>query len=538
MVFGVIWTANDRKERKKEMALLQVVKQYIENNKLLKAGDLVIVGLSSGADSICLLELLYRLQGKLEIRLLAAHLHHGIRKETADRDYLFAEKFCEQRGITFRGKKVDVPRKARQSGHSLEEAGREERYLFFEELAGQYRKEAGVCLALAHHMNDQAETVLFRLARGTGLKGLCGMQPSMKRQYGREVLKVVRPLLGVSKQELLDFLAEQGIGYCEDETNQEMDYTRNRIRQEILPALGDGVNSAVVRHIAQTAGQAALAESFIQEQVKQSYDRTVKNTGQGLAIDLVQFGKEHLLLQQEVLRTALMVQSGSARDISREHIEALLRLAAGSGSGSISLPYGCEARRTYGWIYLIEEGRDISGQQEMFLVEPSFIKEIPVLSEECPEWSWEQGALKIQVRLHISSDSVWIREKKEEILKNDYTKCYDYDRMEGRLFFRTRKPGDVLQVGTQGQHKKLKEYLIETKVPAAQREKRLLLAQGSRILWVVGLRTSEEARVTEQTSRLLEVSVVWREDDKGRNEDFDTGREIDGAHFSDGGADQ
>ena len=224
------------------------VKEYIEKNRMLEGIERVVVGLSGGADSVCLLFMLYRYirecrekEGR-SIKLTAVHVHHGIRGVQADNDADYSRRLCGDMGIEYRQYSYDVPRIARERGMGEEETGRLLRYQAFRENAGD--DGLGV-IAVAHHQNDQAETVLFHLARGSYVSGVSGMRPTADG--------IIRPLLCISRSDIENWLDINNIQYCTDNTNFDDNYARNAIRLKVIPYLEEHVNGRVVANICRYA---------------------------------------------------------------------------------------------------------------------------------------------------------------------------------------------------------------------------------------------------------------------------------------------
>ncbi len=223
---------------------------FIRENEMIKPNDRVLVGVSGGPDSICLLFVLHMLQKEMDFALFAVHVNHGLRGREADRDQNFVEKLCEEYGIPLLCCFQEVRKKAKEEKLTLEEAGRLCRYEVFEREAKRYG-----CNRIA--VGHQAETMLFHLFRGTGLKGLAGMEPRRD--------EIIRPLLCVERREILEWLQEQGISWCEDSSNQEETYTRNRIRHTIMTCAKEQINGSTVRHMIQTASELSEIEHFLEE---------------------------------------------------------------------------------------------------------------------------------------------------------------------------------------------------------------------------------------------------------------------------------
>lgn len=234
-------------------ALMLEIKRYIEANQLIRPGDGVVVGLSGGPDSVFLLYALHTLQARMGFTLRAVHVHHGIRGAEADRDEAFSEKLCAKLDIPFQAVHVAAPAYAAQHGLSLEEAARILRYEALEAARQQLTQAPAAWIAVAHHLDDQAETVLHNLVRGAGLRGLAGMEN--RRNH------VIRPLLSIKREDILKWLKQYDIPYVTDSTNADPHYTRNRIRSTVLPELRE-INPEASAHIAHSAALLREADAF------------------------------------------------------------------------------------------------------------------------------------------------------------------------------------------------------------------------------------------------------------------------------------
>ena len=460
----------------------------LEKWHMTEPGMRIVTGFSGGADSVALLLLLseYRKQGQIEVSAL--HVHHGIRGETADRDQAFCEAFCREHEIPLTVVRKDVPALAAQRHLSLEEAGREARYEAFE----AYRKEyPGSRIALAHHQNDQAETMLFRLMRGTGLRGLRGMEPVR--------LPYIRPLLCVTKEEILDFLRSEGISWVEDESNQELSYTRNRIRHQILAPMEEICPGSVSR-MARTAESLREMEDYVRQETGKACRKYADVRAQEIRIRLSAFSELHPAIQKRLVLSLLEQLLGSGRDLEAVHAEQMIQLTRGKRGGQVSLPGGAVAELGYEDLIL---KKTIDDGQISF---PDLQNEVRLPDEICGE---------APVTLSFGGETfLFSLEKAGEIKKipnRCYTKWFDYDKMRHGVVLRTRRPGDFLANG-ENTHKKLKSYLIDSKIPREERDRLLLLADGSQVIWIVGMRISEDYKVTEQTKRILKVQIKNREE--------------------------
>ncbi|MCD8196251.1 MAG: tRNA lysidine(34) synthetase TilS [Lachnospiraceae bacterium] len=448
---------------------------YIEKYEMLPAGTDVIVGFSGGLDSAALLTLLREYSERHGNRVRAVHVHHGIRGEGADRDLQFCETFCRERGIPFQAYYRDVPELAKKEGLSLEEAGRKARYEVFRLCMEEM---PGARTALAHHQNDQAETMLFRLMRGTGLKGLGGMRP-VNFPY-------IRPLLCVSRDEILRWLAQEQILWTEDESNGDLSYERNRIRRQLIVPMEE-IRPGSVARMAAAAERLQEDEDFFVQETEKAHERFVHMTDGGCDIQLAAFSELHPAVQKRLVLRCTEQLRGSARDLTAVHAEQICALAAGRRGSRISLPGGVYAVLGYEALSLCRTGE-----------EAEIPAEIPVLQDDSA--THEEHRFMGETFLF----DVEPAGKNDKIPTNRYTKWFDYDKIREGAVLRTRRPGDFLANG-KGSHKKLKDYLIDCKLPREERDRCILLADGSHVIWVVGLRISEEYKVSSRTQRILKV---------------------------------
>ena len=469
--------------------------KFIRDHGLIRPGDTVISGLSVGPDSVCLTEILYRLRERLSFRLLAVHVNHGIRGESAAADAAFSEAFSKARGIPFFLCEADVPGRVRETGESEEEAARVLRYRAFREIAEKAAPGEHVRIAVAHHRDDQAETVLFRLVRGSGLSGLSGMRPE---QDG-----VIRPLLPFSRAEILQWLRKEGLTWREDETNASDRAVRNRIRNSVIPALRE-VRPDAVEKICETAEMFREIADYLDREaedwlavpghLKEDVPPHGKNPGGGgkcgrIVLDGAALSEVPEVLRNVIVRRALLRLNPGLRDFTKVHYAETGALS-GKGVGKmLNLPGGITAVTGYGTLELryAESGN-----------EPA---EIP---------------FRLEMRTVSKPDSQKIKEFSKE---KEYTKCFDYDKINESPVLRTRRRGDVFSTYP-GTEKKLSRYMIDRKIPAGERDRIPLVADGNRILWVVGYRMSEAYKITEQTETVLEIRVVPKtetgEDHHGR----------------------
>lgn len=460
------------------MKLLERTWKYIQRYRLIRPGETVLTGFSGGADSVCLLLLLEELGRRQGFAVWAVHVNHNLRGEESDRDQAFAEEFCRERGIPLHVFSCPVKEMAEERRIGIEEAGREARSRVFRQCMQELGAEK---TALAHHRNDQAETVLFRLARGSSLTGLSGIRPSQGN--------VIHPILFAEKEEILQELKDRGVDWRTDSSNLTDHYTRNCIRLQVMPVLEERVNDRSSAHIAEAAEDIAEADQFLRRLAEEIAVRCLRNEGENLRIGQ-ELLREEAVLRRYVLMEALDRALEGKRDLGREQLRQLQDLLDGEVGRRYSLPGELEAVREYEGILLKKR------EQPCFHSEKR--EQLSALAIE-GEGQYSFGEWKIECSL--------LRDVPSEIPQKTYTKWLDYDKIRQGLEFRTRRPGDFLVTAQTGGSKKLKSYFIDEKIPAAKRGKIPLLAAGSRIFWVVGHRISEDCKITEQTEQVLKITV-------------------------------
>ena len=453
---------------------------------MVEPGDGVLVGLSGGADSVGLLLVLWKLREMFRISLRALHVHHGLRGAEADRDAAFSRALCERLEVPFYEFRIDAAKEARDRKCSGEEAGRLARYRVDEETARAGEEEIRrVHIATAHHADDNAETVLFNLFRGSGLTGLSGIAPVRGR--------IIRPLLWVQRSEIQTWLRQQGQDWVEDSTNQESEYSRNWLRNELLPAVEERLNAQAVRHIDQAGRRIRQADSYLEEVAEEWLQ---KHAPDGKA-DAKALAEQAEIVQSYIVRRLFLKSKMPLRDVTETHVEAVRELLHQGTGKSVSLPHGFRAVNIYGFL----EVRPDEPKKPQSTVNESFAFSVQALRHS----GERKGVLLpgIQngnlLQMHIFSC-----ENGNEFPKNQYTKWFDYDKIKDTLSLRHRQPGDYLTLPSGGR-KTLKSWMIDEKIPRQEREEIWLLAEEKHILWIVGHRISAYYKITEQTKTILEV---------------------------------
>lgn len=476
----------------------------IREYNMIQQGDVVIAGVSGGADSVCLLFVLCSLRKKLGFSVKVCHVNHGLRGEAADADERFVKGLCRKLDVPCRIFHKNVELIARKRKQSSEEAGRAVRRESFEIMC---REDGGTKIATAHHRDDNAETVLLNLARGTGLRGLCGIRPV----YGNWI----RPLLGVSREEIETALVQAEITWRKDGSNEEDIYTRNRIRHNILPVFCAQINAETVRHLDELSRQSQNIWAYLMQGVDEAWKRCVDvRAGEPAVLEIREraLAEEAPAVRQQLIHRCICTAAGMSRDVEAVHVSGVQELFGRQPGKQISLPHGVTALRTYRGVALEKHEHQKSGDG------PDSIcpKELAVPGETyIPGTSWI-----ISCRIYERTE----QNAEVEIPQKSYTKCFDYDIIKHTPSARRRQPGDYLVIGKDGGRQKLKSYFINEKVPRRERDQMLLIADGSHVMWIPGMRMSAEYQISKETKRILEIKITEEKTDGRENQSSDPGR--------------
>ena len=457
--------------------MLKKVEQFIDRWEMLSENDVVIVGVSGGADSVALLLILDELRKKRKFSLHVVHVNHGIRGEDAVRDENYVLELCEGRGIPFSCVRVNVPAYAKEQKLSEEEAGREVRRNAFQ---SAMKEHGGTKIALAHHQEDNAETFFLNLARGSRLKGLGGIYP-VKGEY-------IRPLLCVGRKEIEAFLEERNVKYCMDATNLEDTYMRNRIRNHVLPYFKNQINDKTVEHVNAAMEHLREVQSYLEEQQQMAYEKIVSKEKHAVVLGEEPFKKTPEVIRSMVIRSALAEMAGREKDLEETHIQAIAELMYRQTGRRLDLPYGLTAKRSYEGI-LIERRTETQKTGDVL--------EITLKDGEC--WKYEDKIISCRVFQKPEGDVV--------VPKKTFTKWFDYDIIKGNVSVRTRRPGDKIVIDAAHHSKKLKSFYIDEKIPSEERDRIPVLAIDKDILWVIGYRQSKNYQVTKETKTIVEIVV-------------------------------
>ena len=472
--------------------MLKKVKFFMEKHHMIEEGGRIVAGVSGGADSVCLLLLLAKLRENMSFSLEAVHVEHGIRGAESLADAEFTEELCRNLKIPCRRYTVNAVTYAEETGESLEEAARELRYDCFRRACAG---EPAAKVAIAHHGDDSAETMLFHLARGTGIRGLSGIAPVMDMGG----IQVIRPLLCLTREEIEAWLEEREQPWCTDVTNGDVTYSRNRIRSQVLPGL-KLINNQAVLHMTETARQLREICAYLDEAALQAGQGAyeiieIDEKNRQIRVFCEAFHKIAPVLQTNLLHQLIGMLAGSRKDITSGHVEQVRQLFFGEVGRRISLPRGITAERTYETVDLFFVWKE---KEKEAALQP-FCRMLAIPGETLCG-----NGMRFRVKV-MDFDGNF-----EKIPEKRYTKWFDYDKIKNTVWLRTRRPGDYLQSDREGGHKKLKRYFIDEKIPAKDRDQILLLTEESHVLWVIGHRISEAYKVDRGTKRVLCVQCVNR----------------------------
>lgn len=432
--------------------------------------DTLLLGVSGGPDSVALLHILHVLR---KDGVFAAHLHHGIRGQAASNDAQFVEQLCARWSIPLHTEYADVPAAASAQRLPLEAAAREARYACLRRAKQRYN---AAYILTAHHMDDQAETVLLHLLRGSGLRGLCSMQPRHE--------DLVRPMLFITRARIMAYLEEHALEYCTDQTNFEQNATRNRLRLSLLPMLKAQYNPAIVHTLSSTAQLLSEDEAYLLASAREALSLAKTAAHTYLRTPLLHLPTP---LQSRALRLAM--EDFGVYDIQRHDILRLQSLLDARTGAKAPLPGGLVAQVSYAHL-VFEKGANTGHAPQSTA---SMNVPIPFT---CP------GRFVIPQGVFVSSYASEYRKG-----EGPFVAYMDADKLPPHVSIRGRLPGDVFfPLGAKG-HRKLKSYLIDKKLPRPQRE-RPLLACGADILFFPGGTIAHDMRVTDTTRRIVRVEYI------------------------------
>ena len=463
--------------------LEQRVLRFIRKHGLVSKGQRLLLAVSGGADSVCLLHVMNNLKNTLGIELHVAHLDHQLRGADAEADARYVSDMASRLGIPATVEKGDVAGYRAEHRLSLEEAAREVRYSFLMRVAGA---EGCDRVAVGHTLDDHVETVMMHIIRGAGIKGLIGLRPETVQRTAAGTINIIRPLLDIRREETAAYCAGHHLEVRRDASNSSLSLFRNRIRLELLPLL-KSYNPQIATALARASRIAGDDLDYIDEQAKRLWSEVALEKDGTIALHKGKFLELSPALQRNLLRMALEKLLGTLKDIEMRHIEEVMAARHKPAGKKIILPFGV--------VFVIEYNRYLLSRNTARLsrfptLEGEFAVKVPG-ETALPGW---------QVRADI------IDSKEMKAGESEFTAYFDIDMAGSALSVRRRGRGDRFQPLGIAQSKKLSEFMADARIPRLWRDSIPIVCSGRHIIWVVGWRIDERVKVTDATGRILRLS--------------------------------
>ncbi len=468
------------------------VSDFSKKCGFFKTARRILLAVSGGADSIALLHVMYVLKQKkiFDAELFCAHINHRLRAAEADLDEAFSVEQAAKLNLPIRTKKVDVYEFARENKLSIETAGRGLRIEGLIEIA-----RANNCdlIATAHQKNDNAETVLDRMFRGTGFRGLAGIWPM--RVFAEEVA-FIRPLLCATRNEIIEYLQMRNFTWREDHTNVDCSYKRNYIRHKLLPLLQQDFDGSIVEQLYRLSQSSQKFYSLIRSRAEMVLQEIANQTVDSVTLNLKGFLEEPEPVRIELVRQSLTAIGSGEGSLTQRHYKRIMRLSEKNISGrKIELPGEFGVLREYDNLIFIKPcrkahfGKQVSEEANL---------EVPGRTRF--------GRYVIEAAI-FEADEVRFEEFKAH--KNSYTEWFDWSKVTSPLFIRYRKDGDFFwPLGLAGE-KKVGKFITADKVPRQVREKILIISDFEKIIWVCPIRISDKTKITDKTNKVIQLKVTY-----------------------------
>jgi tRNA(Ile)-lysidine synthase len=458
---------------------------FIRKNNLLDNCKSILLAVSGGPDSLAMLNLFYDLSKELKLDIAVAHLDHKFRKESAA-EADFVEKIVKEKGLKFFRKSKNLPMIIKEKNISAEAAARKARFDFFRNIIGKYNYDA---LALAHHRDDQAETILLNLFRGTGLKGLSGIKAKVQIKE----LTVIHPMLAFSKKEILNYCQKNKLEPCFDSSNEQSIYSRNIIRNEIFPIVENKINHKAREVISRNSKIIAAESDFLEKMAVHKYQEIIKEKNQSkVTIDFDKFKSIDQVLQRRIYRLIYNKLNNNLDDLYFDHILEIEKLISDCQTGR-GVDIASEIRVEISYSNLIFYKKEKTKKNNKFFQ----TKEIEI-----------EGTTKISENYSISSTI--LNKKEVSFDENPHQAVFDFDKLSLPLKIRSRNPGDkFIPLGMSG-HKKVKDILIDAKTPKNLREKVPVITDADgNIIWLAPYRISNDYKITKKTNKILILKLKY-----------------------------
>ncbi|MEI6610871.1 MAG: tRNA lysidine(34) synthetase TilS [Deltaproteobacteria bacterium] len=502
--------------------MIKKVIKTIEKYKLLEKGDRVVVALSGGPDSTALLAALAQISKELDFDIIVAHFNHGLRGTSSDEDENYSQAIAEKLGLIFVTGKMDS--KLRQKGVSPEDFYRQERYQFLNKVAKDNNAQK---IALGHNLQDQAETVLLNLLRGSGLEGLRGILPMREGKF-------IRPLIEITRDEIIGFLSEAGLSYCHDSSNESSIYLRNKIRSELIPYLKEKFNPKIVENLAQMAETLRLDDELIRNSVEQVLQsKHIQNQPDGISLNIEYLKGLAPAIRSRLFKEILESLSPEKNGFSFSNIKALDRLVQLAESGKrISLPLAIEARREYDKLILTRDNPGLKQVDYEYPINIPCVIHVKEINRTISVEKITRGKMDLQSKIHgyEPQSKLWKHFVKScgvlypplrgivqlaysaalRFLNRSFTnKVYlDFDKIQQPVTLRNRRNGDRFQpLGMKGRQK-IKSLIINQKIPRNRRNEAMLLVDQDSVIWIENMHLSERVKISPQAKNIISLEIM------------------------------
>lgn len=456
-------------------SFLEKFEAYLLQEKLLRKKDKILVGISGGADSTALLLALHHLRSKYDFQILAACVNYNLRDKENAEEIKFIKELCFSRNISIlinnfnpAGKKIN------------ENELRNYRMKWFKNLMKSYKMST---IALGHNKGDQAETIMYRLLRGSLLTGLSGIRPRSG--------KTIHPLLPFTRTEITTYLKQEGVGWCEDSSNQSMQFTRNKLRNHLFPWVEENINPRVQEKLAELSPFLREADELLYDSAMKRLRHIMEEKHNGeLQVDIEGLMRMPSILRFYAYRQLMIIATGNDKDFYQSNFEELDKALQAEGNRSIQMPQKIFFFKEYGVLKLYKLG---CHEEEAEYEEQ---RELPGLRNRFAFSGWRITMKKLKKL-----------PEKRDLLLDKKIAYLDFDKLEWPLVVRHREPGDKFQPTGMTNHKKLKDYFIDIKLPQKQRKETLVFVDQSKIIWIGGLRIDQRVAITEETSSILMLKI-------------------------------